>query len=174
MIIISSCHSTISSSVSFIFFFFVSVCAPAVSQTVFFKPPGVLHSLPCLSEEPTLSPLLPASAEQEYLVAEPGGQGGRTGPSPVEFWPLVLLYCMCSKFYSYGLYYGIVCWKDSNKQTLFLSSSLMIPPPSSRVFLLAMLERLYLTQHVPSSCLTRLLSSHSHPKYHLLHYEVYQ
>lgn len=34
------------------------VCACAVSQTFCFKPPGGLHSLPCMSEEPTQSPSL--------------------------------------------------------------------------------------------------------------------
>ena len=60
VVVIIFCHSTFSSSVSVVF-----VCAYAVSQTFFFKPPGDLHFLPvCLTSPRRVPP--PASVEQIF------------------------------------------------------------------------------------------------------------
>lgn len=81
--------------------------------------------MPRLSDKPTQSPPLQhpqsravgapvlhqdtraqtAAACQQYLAAEPGGQGRRMGQSPVELWPLFHLSVLVQSFHSARSYY---------------------------------------------------------------------
>lgn len=76
-----------------------------------------------------------------------------TGQIPVfEFWPLFHFIALVQSFYSYGLYYYIVSWKDSNKQTLLSSPLLPAPllssPPLHDSSLLLLLVICALITHV--------------------------